>query len=298
LAEAAGSTGLAFKTQRQYLGALANVLKRGKAKKWLTDVPVDLKPIAEDKTADKDKRQSFSVDQLKSFFAGPFYASVMKGDEAVKARAGFVWRYWLPILALYSGMRGNEICQMLTTDVKKTGAGTWYFHITETAEEDVGKAGVALSKTVKTETSKRKIPIHSVIEQLGFLDLVAQRKEKSGVDRIFAGIKPDKYGNLFSYPSKRFNDSFLLKEMSPPRSKRQSFHSFRHTWRNAMRQTNASPDTLQALGAWEQGGLTSDDYGELSQPDHQRQFIEAVKFGDLDLSQLQTVSWLKGTLEA
>jgi integrase len=291
LAEASGATRLSHITQSQYLRALSNVLKRGKSKKWVSELPHDLKPITEDKVAAKDKRQSFTTDQLKSFFAGPFYTAAINGDPTVKDRPDYAWRFWLPILTLYSGMRGNEICQMLTTDVKQTPAGTWYFHITDETDESNSVSNSLLAKSIKTPTSKRKIPIHSLVQSLGFLDFVARRKAMSGVDRIFVGIKPDKYGNLFSYPSKRFNEQFLLSEMTPKRSKRQSFHSLRHTWRDAMRQTNASPDTLQALGAWDQADLTSANYGELSQPDHQKQFIEAVKFGDLDLLALATISW-------
>jgi integrase len=248
----------------------------------MIDVPGDLKPIAEDKIAAKDKRESFRLDQLKSFFAGPFYKAAMNGDLAVKSKRDFAWRFWLPILALYSGMRGNEMCQMLTTDIKCTAKGTWYFQVDVTSDEEGKHTGVALTKTLKTENSKRMIPIHSVIENLGFLDFVKRRTATAGTDRLFSGLKPDKYGNLFSYPSKRFNESFLVNE---------TFHSFRHTWGNAMRQTNASPDTLQALGAWEQGELTSANYGELSQPDSQKQHIEAVKFGDLDISALSVVPW-------
>ena len=190
----------------------------------------------------------------------------------------FEWRYWLPLLALFSGMRGNEISLLLTSDIQKTEKGIYFFNITDEG-----------AKSVKTSTSIRKIPIHDDIIALGFLDFVANRRSESGNAKLFDRLKSDKYDNWFAYAGRRFNESFLPKEMG--HLERQSFHSFRHTFRDALRKTNASPDTLQALGAWDQGSLTSSNYGELSQPDQQKQFIDGVKFGDLDLSYLTNLNW-------
>ena len=67
---------------------------------------------------------------------------------------------------------------------------------------------------------------------------------------------------------------------------RQSFYSFRHSWRDALRRIDAQPATLQALGAWSQGKLTSDDYGDKSDPDYQAKFVKDIAFPGLDLSTL------------
>ena len=270
---------LSHKTQRQYLGALQQMLKLAVGKKWLTYLPsLDLKPVVEAKIKEKDKRRAFEVSQLTTFFTGPFYSAASKSDKLVLAADDFEWRYWLPLLALFSGMRGNEISLLLTSDIQKTEKGIYFFNITEEG-----------AKSVKTSTSIRKIPIHDDIIALGFLDFVAKRRSESGNAKLFDKLKPDKYGNLFAYAGRRFNESFLPKEMG--HLKRQSFHSFRHTFRDALRETNASPDTLQALGGWDQGSLTSSNYGQLSHPDFQKQFIDGVKFGDLNLSHLKKLNW-------
>ena len=67
---------------------------------------------------------------------------------------------------------------------------------------------------------------------------------------------------------------------------RQSFYSFRHSWRDALRRIDAQPATLQALGAWSQGKLTSDDYGDKSDPDYQAKVMNEITFPGLDLSSL------------
>ena len=278
---------LSHRSQSQYLATMQQMLKLAHAKKWIPALPhSDVKPVAEEKVKDKDKKQAFTVAQLKKFFGGPFYTKIATGDLKLRKKPDFEWRFWLPLIALHSGMRGNEISLLLTSDIQTTEAGTHYFQV---SDETVIVDGVVLSKSVKTSNSIRKIPIHSTMIKLGFLDFVAKRRLQSGHARLFDTLKPDKYGNLFTYAGRRFNEYFLPDEMGV--SERQSFHSFRHSFRNALRQTNATPDTLQALGAWEQGSLTSSNYGELSQPDQQKQFIEALVYGDLDLSYLAGVDW-------
>jgi integrase len=133
-------------------------------------------------------------------------------------------------------------------------------------------------------TSRRKVPLHLELIKIGFLELVEQRKKVGNGPRVFPDLKPDKYGNHASYALKRFRDTYLPNaiKMEP----RQSFYSFRHSWRDALRRFDAQPATLQALGAWSQGKLTSDAYGDPGDPDYQVQFIEKVSFDGLDLSLL------------
>jgi integrase len=116
---------------------------------------------------------------------------------------------------------------------------------------------------------------------MGFLELV---KGQTSNARLFAGLKPDKYGNLAAYALRRFRETFLPEATAV--EDRQSFYSFRHSFRDALRRIDAQPATLQALGGWHQGTLTSDNYGDQSDPDYQVQFMKMVSFPGLDLSYL------------
>lgn len=174
------------------------------------------------------------------------------------------------------GLRPNEACQMLVGDIRVTANGTWFVEITATSDEGDQPAP---GKTVKTAASRRRVPLHPTLLKIGFLDL---RKDKSVEARIFPMLKPDKYGNLATYALRRFRDSFFPEAITM--EKRQTFYSLRHSFRDALRRINAPPETLQALGGWSQGTLTSDNYGDKSDPDYQVQFIDQVAFGELDLS--------------
>ena len=181
------------------------------------------------------------------------------------------------------GMRPNEVCQLHWQDIRRTEAGTWFLEVTATDDEDEGSASKP-KKTEKTANSRRKIPLHPDVLTAGFLDFVRAREAEGDDPRLFPALKP-KYGNYAWYPCKRFNEKFLpdVTTMKP----RQSLYSCRHSFRDALRRSKAPSDALLALGGWSQGKLVSDYYGDNSNPDYQRQYIEKVQYPGVDLSFLK-----------
>jgi integrase len=127
------------------------------------------------------------------------------------------------------------------------------------------------------------VPVHPVLIGMGLLQFLADRR-KAGAGPLFPHLTPNKYGNLAWYPLKMFNESFLPKAIAT--TGRQSFYSFRHSFRDELRRIGAPPDALQALGGWSQGKLTSDDYGDKSNPDYQLNYVKQIAFPGLDLSHL------------
>ena len=71
-------------------------------------------------------------------------------------------------------------------------------------EDDSEPSGSA--KTLKTATSRRKIPVHPELIKIGFLQFVESRKKTTSSPRLFPDLKPDKYGNHASYALKRFRE--------------------------------------------------------------------------------------------
>jgi hypothetical protein len=269
-------------TQAQYLAALRDVLDLAAKKRLISVNPAEgLRPLKRDTVPDAEKRLPFTLEQIRTFFSSDFYAQCAK-NPAPYTHDKSGWRFWLPLMCMFMGMRPNEAAQMHVQDVKHTSKGTPYLDIISTADDDEHGPGVA-TKMLKTATSRRKIPLHPELIVIGFLQFVQDRK-KSGSTRLFPNLKPDKYGNHAWYPLKRFNESYLPKAVKL--ESRQSFYSFRHSFRDALRRSHAPPDALQALGGWKQGKLTSDNYGDASNPNYQVQFIKQVGFPGLDLSAL------------
>ena len=75
-------------------------------------------------------------------------------------------RYWVPLIALFSGMRAGEIVQLQLKDVRLNDQW-WVFDINK------GDDG---SKAVKTASSLRQVPIHPSLMELGFMEWVEGEK--------------------------------------------------------------------------------------------------------------------------
>ena len=118
---------------------------------------------------------------------------------------------WIMVLAAYSGMRLEEVCGL---GVKELGEedGIWRFDLS--------------GRRLKTESAERKVPIHSVILEAGFLEY-CERLREDGQQYLFPSLgQPDKDGRRSSYMSKRFGRYWKKRIVKRARL---GFHSFRST---------------------------------------------------------------------
>jgi len=131
-------------------------------------------------------------------------------------------KFWVPIIALYSGLRLGEIAQLLVSDIK------WehdipYFDINKGEGED--------DKQLKTWASVRRVPIHPKLIALGLLAHVEQQRQKNPKGRIFPEVTPGKDGYYSANISKWFSRYAKAVEVKTPKT---SFHSFRHNFKDAL----------------------------------------------------------------
>lgn len=92
--------------------------------------------------------------------------------------------YWLPLLGLYTGARVNEVCQLNPMCDIQEENGIWYLDITEESEASEG-----VRKSVKNKSSTRRVPIHSRLLGLGFLEYV-ERVKAEGSALLFPAWSP------------------------------------------------------------------------------------------------------------
>jgi integrase len=85
-------------------------------------------------------------------------------------------------IAAFHGARLNQIGQLRASDVRREG-NIRYLNITDERE----------GNTVKAASSRRRVPIHPVVERLGFLDYVVKVAEERD-DRLFLELTPDRMG--------------------------------------------------------------------------------------------------------
>jgi hypothetical protein len=155
----------------------------------------------------------------------------------------------------------------------------WVFEIRE-ERADGGES----DKQIKTEQSKRRVPIHSEIIRMGFLDFVAERRRDETHARLFSELPLDATGNFSNPFSKwfaRFVDATLGEGCAA------TFHSFRHHFRDALREAGVSIEDAEALGGWKSEGRSAErDYGKGPSLNRLKEQIDKVKYPGLDLSHL------------
>jgi len=149
----------------------------------------------------RDLRLPFSPVDLKAIF------NTVTPNNTTKQ-----WQYWLPVLALFTGARLNELCQLQHQDIKQVNS-IWCISIT-----DEGK-----NQSLKSLSSKRLIPINDKLISLGFLELINNKMKNK---RIFPELtlRNDRYSHT---PSKWFGN---IKQKILTECDKKSFHSFRHTF--------------------------------------------------------------------
>jgi integrase len=261
-------------TQAAYLDVLRGILKVAVRRRFISYNPAeDAKPLKRDQLSAEEKRLPWTPEQLIGFFTGSFYRSSKPGALKPYSKPDRDWRFWLPLLMLLTGARPGEICQLEVKDIRQTKAGTWYMDL---RNEDG-------SKKLKTDTSRRRVPLHPELLRMGFLVLVeARRKAPDQGPRLFSSLKPNKYHDLAYYPLKRLRDHFIPQEITL--GDRQSVYSLRHNVRDALRRIKAPSDALRHIAGWSQGKNVSDHYGDPGNPDLYAEYVAGIAYPGLDLS--------------
>ena len=174
-------------------------------------------------------------------------------------------------MGLYSGMRLGEICQLDASDVEKR-SGHWVMHLW---------ADPAADRSLKTEASARMVPVHPELIELGFLEYVKEQQEKGG--KLFPDLadgKKDCGKDKMSKWFGRFLESAGLKKPGI------SFHTLRHTFRDALREAEVPGGVSIALGGWTESGVHA-GYGTGYSTNKLAEGMNRVAYPGLDLSKLK-----------
>jgi integrase len=204
-----------------------------------------LQPLQEKRSKDEGRQPFSDADLVKLFTADLFR------EPYHLVASGLLGRYWVPLLALYHGARLNELCQLQVAD---TGVmdGIPFLHFREESATDE-------EKHLKTRNSERIIPVHPILQQLGFVEYV-EATRKAGHARLFPSLTKSAtgyYSDNFSKWFGRFCNKCGVTDS------RLAFHSFRHGFRDAARAADIPREIVQALGGWSDGDdSTSEDYGK------------------------------------
>jgi len=233
---AIGGPVIAPTTVSTYMENLSALLNFAVAEGWLTSNPA---AGLRQRGAPQTRRRGYTPKELTAVFAG-----------LTRWRDVMPWRFWVPALALYTGARAGELCQLLGTDVVVEEEGAFI----DLSPFDA--RGVRTEKRLKTASSQRQIPLHPELITAGFLRFVESRPERSG--RLFPELPRGRNGGYSHALSRwwgRHLDSIGFRDPSL------TFHGFRHGFADAGRLAGLTAETVEALGGWSSRGQRS-RYGD------------------------------------
>ncbi|MDI9849161.1 site-specific integrase [Rhodoblastus sp. 17X3] len=171
-------------------------------------------------------------------------------DEEVKlilltARSKKGGARWIPWIEATMGVRVNEAAQINRDDVKMI-RNIACIEITDLFDDDDDEEEENIDgedKSVKTESSRRTVPIPEFLIAEGFMKFVAGKKPG---EPLFPDMKPDTYGHRGGTASKRVcrivrvNLGIKDKRVSPN-------HSFRHWYKDLCRNSGINEEVHDAL---------------------------------------------------
>lgn len=188
-------------------------------------------------------RQPWSDESLTKLFSHSIWT---EGLIPKNTKAGGSAAYWIPLLALYSGARCSELCQLRTDDIK-TGSGLWMMQIHDGDP----------TQRIKTNAARRSIPLHDELLRLGFVKYCESMSQGS----LWPNL-PKRECKAGGYFSQFFGE--LRAELGIPPS--MSFHSFRHSARTNLVCAGVAESVIdRLLGHIGTGSVGAKVYTHLSQ---------------------------------
>lgn len=214
-----------------YLGALSSFFSWCVEEGYVGTNPVSGIRATEQIHQD-EKRDPFTIEQLQILFDSPIYKGCQSDSNWKREGNTHIRdsRFWLPLTGLYSGMRLGELLALKRQDfIEENGIG--YFKI----------------RKAKSISGVRKVPIHPELIKCGIIKHISSIAED---ENIFSGFTQKAYSKFF----KRFQLSVRLD------NPKLVFHSFRHTFTDALRAARIEEPIAKALLGHSDGSVTG-SYG-------------------------------------
>ncbi|MEL7470762.1 MAG: site-specific integrase [Pseudomonadota bacterium] len=199
-----------------------------------------------------EKRKAYSKEQLSRLYV-----------ELTENPSGLVKKddhKWGTLLAMFTGARLREVAQLVPSDIKSEG-GIWYIDINADSE----------MKNLKSPAAKRRVPIHSELIRLGFLEWVEGCAKQPRLFMSFSHNTKEGYGRNLG----RWFGTFLTK--IGMKEDGLVFHSLRHTAITRMRQASVELSLVQEIVGHERDTVTDGYFGEGYTLAQKQEAIEKIR---------------------
>ena len=207
------------------------------------------------KVSPRDERDRFTELELKKIFGKENYihfTNIEKGRYEL---------YWTPLIGIFSGLRLGEITSLYLDNIKEISGNhrekRWCFDIVEEPDRP--------DKHLKTLSSRRIVPIHNTLLDLGFVEYIELLKKKDPHRKRLFQELPYRDGNYNQNVSRFINNRYLPN--LGLKTDKKNFHSFRHTVTDHLKQKGVEPHFVNELLGHSSGNIDLDRYGKGYNPD-------------------------------
>jgi integrase len=212
---------ISLSTAQKYLGYICTFFKWCHVEGYLDKFIAEGLDIKEDKFK-KDARVHYSIDDLNKLFnKSPLYTAKIEETFVNNPE-----RFYIPLIAMYQGMRINEIAQLYVSDIKVTD-GVYCIDINKNTDD----------KRLKNISSNRTIPIHKKLIEFGLIDYWKHQLKKND-ERLWSKLSLGLEG--YSTNFRKWYGGYNRKYITEDTQK--TFHSFRHLFAHTFRQLSLNND--------------------------------------------------------
>lgn len=275
---------MGHRTKANYHGRIVAIFEYAKELEIIEKNPATTKTLQARFFVDKkSERPPFTVEEMNAIFKAPLFTGCVNDERGCNKpgpnhpRRG---HFWVPLLALFNGLRCNEACQLELPDVF-TVEGVPCIRVTNESEDE---EGAGKGKRGKTSTSQSTVPIHPRLIEMGFLEFVKTRTEAGDGSQLFPELsrtREGRYSDIFSKWFRRFFSNALK-----GRKTKASFHSSRHNFRDATRRAGLHVEVADKLGRWATPGSEGLNYGAGFPLATLRDELAKLDYPGVDLSHL------------
>lgn len=241
-------------TVNGYMQKIKELLDFALRNDWIMSNPYDPKLLVADTVKKAEKRLAFTASQLQKIL----------GNRQDKA-----FYKWATRLSLSMGLRLNEICQLEKANFKEID-GILCVQI-----------AALEGQSAKTKASRRTLPLPQRLLDLGFIKWLSSRPNEG---LIFDLNSDRRDGYLSSKVSQEFNRTLVplgIRKRSGNGQQPYTFHSFRHTFRDAFRAKaqHIPKEVAEMLGGWTiEKGSVADDYGSGLSIAEKKRYLDLIEF--------------------
>ncbi|MFC4194947.1 integrase, partial [Novosphingobium lubricantis] len=224
--------------------------------------------LEEDDLDERTERDAYTVEQGHELFQLGIWtggAGVELKQRLTATPFGEIWHdaaYWVAMIVWYTGMRREEACKLLVSDIGEEG-GVPFFQIKKT------RAG-----GVKNSRSVRNVPICEELQRLGFVRYVVAMRT-AGEDYLFPEIQPGKSSRTLG--DVWFKNIWLqIKPHLKLVKAGQAVHSCRHMVSTELKMLNTFEEHRSDLLGQKSGSENADRYADASRLSVLKRIVDQI----------------------